>query len=412
LINPSGNPIPLLRFEEYSALWKLQKLNSIAEIKRGAGSQYIKYVSNPRNGIRLIRIGDFLGSEPVFVEDTRDMKRFRLMKGDILIAGTGATAGITFLVPDNFIDHAFSYNAPRIRVINDSANYLVQYLKSNLVLRQQQSLFTGLAQPFLDMRAIGGFKIHLPTLPEQQKIAAFLSAVDTKIQQLQRKKELLEQYKKGVMQKIFSQEIRFKNEDGNDYPDWEERSLGDVGDVSKLAGYEFTKHILYESKGEIIALRGLNIKNNSLDLSNVKYIDNSELGKLGRSKLYIDDLMFTYIGTIGEVALIKEDNRFYLAPNVSRIRLNKDIANPLFVIQHFNLPRFKQREVKKYISSSSQPALTMGNVRKFLIHLPTLEEQNKIASYLGTVDKCANLIGKQIGGINHFKKGLLQQMFI
>ena len=78
----------------------------------------------------------------------------------------------------------------------------------------------------LNLGILKSLMVRLPSLPEQQKVAAFLSAVDTKIQQLQRKKELLEQYKKGVMQKIFSQEIRFKDKDGSDYPDWEEKRLG------------------------------------------------------------------------------------------------------------------------------------------------------------------------------------------
>ena len=110
--------------------------------------------------------------------------------------------------------------------------------------------------------------------------------------------------------------------------EWEEKNLGDFADVSKLAGFEFTKHIAYSESGTLIGLRGLNIKNNKLDLSDVKYIDKSDLSKLNRSKLYIDDMMFTYVGTVGEVALIPENEKYYLAPNVSRIRVNKNVALP------------------------------------------------------------------------------------
>lgn len=83
---------------------------------------------------------------------------------------------------------------------------------------------------FDDFSKIG---FSTPSLPEQEKIASFLSAVDTKIAQLTRKKELLEQYKKGVMQNIFSQEIRFKDDNGHDYPNWEEKRLGEIAKFQK-----------------------------------------------------------------------------------------------------------------------------------------------------------------------------------
>src|SRR5690554_1663576 len=193
--------------------------------------------------------------------------------------------------------------------------------------------------------------------------------------------------------------------------EWEVKKLGEIADVSKLAGYEFTKHIVYEEEGKIIALRGLNIKNNKLNLSDVKFIDNSDFSKLNRSKLYIDDLMFTYIGTIGEVALIEENDRFYLAPNVSRIRADKSKILPKFLLQYFNQPNFKNIEISKYISSSSQAALTMGNVRKFTILLPRLEEQTKISSFLSLIDERIQTQIKIIEQLKTLIKGLSEKLF-
>jgi type I restriction enzyme S subunit len=193
--------------------------------------------------------------------------------------------------------------------------------------------------------------------------------------------------------------------------EWEETRLGKVADVSKLAGYEFTKHIQYEETGKIIALRGLNIKNNALELSDVKYIDNSDLSKLNRSKLFIDDLMFTYIGTIGEVALIKENDIFYLAPNVSRIRVDKNKIAPKFLLQYFNQPNFRNFEIKKYISSSSQPALTMENVRKFAIFQPMLSEQNKITAFFSLLDQRIETQTKIIEKYESLIKGIVDLLF-
>lgn len=184
--------------------WVRKKLEDVSDIKRGAGSQYLKYVKDETKGIRLIRIGDFLGStEPVFIENSDSIKRFRLKKDDILIAGTGATAGITFKVPDEFIGLVFSYNAPRIKVKNVNSNFITYFLKSDYILRQQRGLFTGNAQPFLDTKSIGNFKILLPPLEEQTKIANFLTAIDNKIQLVAESIEATKEFKKGLLQQLF-----------------------------------------------------------------------------------------------------------------------------------------------------------------------------------------------------------------
>ena len=193
--------------------------------------------------------------------------------------------------------------------------------------------------------------------------------------------------------------------------EWEEKNLGDFADVSKLAGFEFTKHIAYSESGTLIGLRGLNIKNNKLDLSDVKYIDKSDLSKLNRSKLYIDDMMFTYVGTVGEVALIPENEKYYLAPNVSRIRVNKNVALPKFVEKYFNINIFKNKEIKSLIATSSQPALSMTNIRKFRLNIPKIYEQEKIAGFLGAVDEKIDLLIKKKEQLEKYKKGLMQKIF-
>jgi len=116
--------------------------------------------------------------------------------------------------------------------INVTEQVEKEFIYNILQLQSIQHFFnselTGTTIKNLSLKTIKNTNVNIPSLPEQQKIASFLSAVDQKIQQLIRKKELLEQYKKSVMHKIFSQEIRFKDENGNDYPDWEEKRLGEL----------------------------------------------------------------------------------------------------------------------------------------------------------------------------------------
>lgn len=169
-------------------------------------------------------------------------------------------------------------------------------------------------------------------------------------------------------------------------------AVGDVATVTKLAGFEFTKYVTYSDTGKVIALRGLNVKNGRLDLTNVKYIDNSDLSKLSRSKLYIGDMLFTYVGTIGQVALISENDKYYLAPNVALIRCDKNTILPEYMLYYFQSNYFISKQINKYLQSSSMQNLTMENIRKFEICIPPLETQKRIVHVLDNFEKiCSDL---------------------
>ena len=186
--------------------------------------------------------------------------------------------------------------------------------------------------------------------------------------------------------------------------------MGDFSDITKLAGFEFTEHVQYSESGSIIALRGLNIKNGRLILDDVKYIDNSNFSKLNRSKLKEKDIMFTYVGTVGELAIIEENDKFYLAPNVSRIRI-LDGTSPLFLMQNMWRSDFYQSMISPLIATSSQPALSMDNIRKFLVSLPTVSEQACIGNFFSYFDSLISLHQRKLDNVKMLKKSLLQKLF-
>ena len=193
--------------------------------------------------------------------------------------------------------------------------------------------------------------------------------------------------------------------------DWEQRKLGDIADVTKLAGFEFTEHVVYSDEGSIIALRGLNIKNGQLVLDDVKYIDGSNFAKLNRSKLFIDDIMFTYVGTVGEVAIIKENDRFYLAPNVSRIRVQSN-DSPKFISHYMRTDSFYRHVIFPLIATSSQPALSMENIRKFEICLPkNRDEQDKLSEFFDGIDNLITLHQRKYEKLQIIKKSMLENCF-
>ena len=171
----------------------------------------------------------------------------------------------------------------------------------------------------------------------------------------------------------------------------EYKRLGDIALVTKLAGYEFTKYVTYSDNGNIIALRGLNVKNGQLVLDDVKYIDNSDLSKLNRSKLVVGDMLFTYVGTIGQVALIDKNDRFYLAPNVAMIRLNdKERILPKYLMHFFQTNLFWNSQINKLLQSSSMKNIPMEKIRKFVIPVPPLSVQENIIKILDRFDKLNN----------------------
>ena len=100
--------------------------------------------------------------------------------------------------------------------------------------------------------------------------------------------------------------------------------------------------------------------------------------------------MFTYVGTIGEVGLVCEDDKFYLAPNVAMIRINKDYIKPKYLLYLLQSSSFKHKEINKWLESSSMKNLTMENIRKFNIIIPSLQVQDYVVSILDKYDKLVN----------------------
>jgi type I restriction enzyme S subunit len=163
-------------------------------------------------------------------------------------------------------------------------------------------------------------------------------------------------------------------------------SIGEIADVTKLAGFEFTKHIKYNDTGEIIALRALNLRNGVLDLTDIKRIDKAVSEKLPRSKLFVNDILLTYTGNgYGDCAIIEEDNKYHLAPNICKITPNMHLVNPYFLYSVIRSDYFYQ-QMTNYIGGSSQPTIPMKTIRMLKVPFPNIEIQNSIASILYAIN--------------------------
>jgi len=247
----------------------------------------------------------------------------------------------------------------------------------------------------------------LPQPEEQQKITDFLTSIDKRINLLEQKRDALERYKKGVMQKLFSQEIRFKDEDGNDFPFWEEKRLGKVflsqkgkglskNDIVRDGQYECVLYgELYTTYPEVV--------NEIVSFTNIKegtISANSDL-------LVPCSTTTTGIDLANVTALNKEGVR--LGGDITILRSNDPINNVFYA---YYLSNHKKLELAKYGQGTTIVHLYYNHFKKMMIDVPSKKEQDKIAEFLMTIDKTIKGLSEQIIFSQDYKKGLLQKMFI
>jgi len=257
-------------------------------------------------------------------------------------------------------------------------------------------------------------RIFAPSLDEQKRIVSFLSALDNKITQLKQKKALLEQYKKGVIQKIFSQKIRFKPllseiemfNNTKEFTKWEKKKLGEVADK-----------IMYGMNSSAISFDGENkyLRITDIDENSRKFSPNpltSPDGKIEEKyKLKEGDIVFTRTGaSVGKSYLYnKHDGNLFFAGFLIKFSITN--ANPYFIFTQ-TLRESYNKWIQVMSMRSGQPGVNAEEYKTFSFSLPCIEEQTKIANFLSAIDKKINHSSSQIEKTEQYKKGLLQKMFV
>ena len=275
------------------------------------------------------------------------------------------------------------------KVINDYLYFLIQTDRFNYQVNQT----SGSKMPRADWDYISQIKFNYPQSKEQQKIANFLTAIDNRIHTLEKKKTLLEQYKKGVMQKIFKQELRFKDDtstslsasDGKAFPEWEEKKLG-----------------------EVCSKKSSNISANKIEENFGEYIIYGASGVLKKVDFYKEEN--DYVSIIKDGAGV---GRIVYCKGKSSVLGTMEIIKPNSKLNtYFLYCLLENVNFKKYITGSTIPHIYFKDYKKEKCNIPPLEEQTKIANFLSAIDISVELVTKKIEHTKTFKKGLLQQMFV
>jgi type I restriction enzyme S subunit len=330
-------------------------------------------------------------------------------KDEIAIVRYGATAGfIARGLSGVLANNLFKLIVDDSKILND---YLFHYLRTNRVFAFFQSEMAGGAMPALSFAIVKNLKLNIPSLSEQAKIADFLTALDDKITQLTQKHKLLNQYKKGVMQKIFSQELRFKDDDGQSFPAWGSSTLEDVS-INYHQGINTSSDKVEYVDGGIPIIQAKHITGEYLDFSDARGLNKSDYDKYKKKfNPKVNDLLISNIGTLGKVVLIETEINFLIAWNIFKVTLNTDRCYPKF-IKYF---------LKKIASDGFFDSIKTGNATKFVnksdmlaieILMPCLREQTKIAKFLNAFDEKISAAQSQLALVKQYKQGLLQQMFV
>jgi len=415
--------VPELRFPGFEGNFKPYKLESVTE-KIQDGTHFspnileigkYKYITsrNIRNGYMDLNDVYYLSDK----EHHNIYKRCNVQFNDVLMTKDGANTGNVCL---NELEEEFSLlsSVAFIRSNNRIAinDYIYQYISSPIGQREINKVISGQAITRITLTKLRNFKFFFPTLPEQQKIAAFLSAVDKKIEKLTRKKELLQVYKKGVMQKIFSQEIRFNDDDGKAFPDWEEKKIRKfvISDKSGMKigpfGSQLKKDTLVKDGYKVYGQENVFVKDFSLG---ARFITKEHFERLKSNELQPGDFIISTMGTIGKSCVVPDCiKKGIMDSHLIRLRLDKEIIYSGYLKQVFLLFEI-QKQIKRYSVGGIMDGLSMGIINELKFNIPkSITEQRKIADFLSNIDKKIESVQTQLAQTQTFKKGLLQKMFV
>ncbi len=401
---------PKLRFKEFDGDWSSQTLGNIAKFISGYAFDSEKF---DENGRKLITPKNFTTyGRALFTEQNTKFtiescdEKFVCRGNDLLILLTDLTQscellGKPILLPDLNEEILLNQRILKVEPNQDVIGklFLLNFFLTENYLKHIKETSTGTTVRHSSHKILSKYEVFYPSKAEQTKIASFLSAVDEKISQLTQKHELLSQYKQGMMQKLFSQQLRFKADDGSEFGEWEEKQLGEIIKFVNGKGHEND----VDSDGSYTLINSKFLSTNGSVAKKVNKCN---------QKVMNDSLVMVMSDVPNGKALAKV---MYIQDG-SNFALNQRIGMFIFYKDHY--PKFFQYQLNRhqyylaFDSGVGQTNLKKEDVLNCPILVPCIEEQTTIANFLSAIDQKIEVVTQQIEQAKTWKKGLLQQMFV
>ncbi|POY40391.1 restriction endonuclease subunit S [Flavobacterium alvei] len=403
--------LPKLRFPKFKVNWKEDIFRDLVKINQGLQIQISeRYLTQVKDSHFYIT-NEFLkeGSDKkYFIKNPT--QNVLCDYDDILMTRTGNTGMVVTNVKGAFHNNFFKIDYPKT-IDKGFLYYFLTTVKTQNIIKSLAGTST-----IPDLNHTDFYKINFtyPSIEEQTKIANFLSSVDEKLNLLKEKKSLLEDYKKGIMQKIFNQEIRFKDDNGNDFEKWQEKSLGEIGTFQTSSIDKLSRN----EEEEVFLVNYMNVYRheniNNYSKANLQIVTAKD-SQITSCNLKRGDILFTPSSEtpddIGHSVVIFEDleNCVY-SYHLMRFRPNIEID---ILYSHYFCNNAKVLgQISRLATGSTRFTISVKSFSSIIIDLPSLKEQRKIANFFSAIDEKIELVSSQIQDTQEYKKGLLQQLFV
>lgn len=393
---------PILRFPEFSSDWEEKKLKDIVYI-------------NPKCNDTKPDVINYIDLESVNGNKVTDIKKIYKENAPSRAQRIAKDQDIFFQTVRPYQQNNFIYNFDihnivvstgyaQIRV-HQNAYYVFTLLHTYRFLTNVLMNCTGSNYPAISGTDLSSVKvIYSSDEGEQRKIGDFFSKLDRQIELEEQKLAKLEEQKKGYMKKIFSQELRFKDENGNDYPEYEEKELKELIDV-RDGTHESPK----PSKEGYLLVTSKNLKNSKLDFSESYFISKEDYESINqRSKVEIGDILFGMIGTIGNPILLEECG--FAIKNVALLKTSNLLEK--YYILNFLKSSNIAKQFYRMNAGGTQKFIALSTIRELKIDMPSSEEAIKIGNFFNKIDSLTESQSSKIKLLKERKKGFLQKMFV
>ncbi|HHY0567026.1 TPA: restriction endonuclease subunit S [Vibrio parahaemolyticus] len=423
--------VPKLRFGEFSEKWKAIELGKLMTFKNGINASKEQY----GRGVKFINVTDIIENDYITYDrvvgsvdvEGKELEKNIVEYGDILFQRSSETredVGQANVYLDKIKFATFGGFVIRGKKVGNFDSVFMNYLLKTRKARKEVTTKSGGSTRYnVGQSTLAAVNIDLPPcVSEQQKIASFLSKVDEKVALLTEKKDKLTEYKKGVMQQLFNGKweeqdglltfipptLRFKADDGSEFPDWDEKRLGKVFTRIRRKNKENNQNVL-----TISAQQGL--------VNQEKYFNKSVAAK---------DVTGYYLLENGDFAYNKSYSKGYPMGAIKRLNnYDKGVVSTLYIcfglnqgfvsdfFEHYFESGLQNRDLSKIAQEGARNhGLLNISVDEFFkdvkLLTPSHDEQLKIANFISAINQKIDLANSELEKAKEWKKGLLQQMFV